>query len=102
MTQDNVQGSNNARATWIAGCICTALFAFSFVAAPKSCEWGLTAYFWSGVAALLVLFAVPIALRTDRPALLRAAFGAGFVACGAATWIAGLFAANVRIMCRLF
>lgn len=84
------------------GGIGAALFAFAFVAAPKSCEWGLTAYFWSGVAALVVLLALPVALRTDRTALQRAAFGLAFAAFGAAVWIAGLFAANVRIMCRLF
>jgi F0F1-type ATP synthase membrane subunit c/vacuolar-type H+-ATPase subunit K len=43
-----------------------------------------------------------MALRTDRPALQRAALGVAFAAFGAAVWIAGLFAANVRIMCRLF
>jgi len=87
---------------WLAGGICAALFAFAFVAAPKSCEWGLAAYFWSGVAALVVLFALPMTLRADRPALQCAAFGIAFAACGAATWIAGLFVANVRILCRLF
>jgi hypothetical protein len=102
MTRDNEPGSDSARTTWIAGSICAALFAFAFVAAPKSCEWGLTAYFWSGVAALVVLFAIPMALRTDRTGLQRAAFGLAFAAFGAAVWIAGLFAANVRIMCRLF
>ena len=84
------------------GGIGVALFAFAFVAAPKSCEWGLAAYSWSGLAAVVVLFAIPMALRTDRPALLRALMGLGFAAFGAAAWIAGLFAANVRIMCRLF
>ena len=102
MTSGSEPGTSNARAYWIAGSICVVLFAFSFVAAPKSCEWGLTAYFWSGVIALVVLFAIPIALRTDRTTLQRAAFGLAFAAFGAAVWIAGLFAANVRIMCRLF
>ncbi len=86
----------------IAGGICAALFAFAFVAAPHSCEWGLTAYFFSGVAALLALFAAPFALRTDRTILVRLGFAFGFAVLGAAIWFAGLVAANVRIMCRLF
>ncbi len=94
--------NRGAQALWIGGGIAVVLFAFAFVAAPKSCEWGLAAYFWSGVTALVVLFAIPMALRTDRPALQRAALGVAFAAFGAAVWIAGLFAANVRIMCRLF
>ena len=84
------------------GSIGFALFAFAFVAAPKSCEWGLTAYFWLGVTALVILIAIPAVLRTDRTALQRAALGLAFAAFGAAVWTAGLFAANVRIMCRLF
>jgi hypothetical protein len=44
----------------IAAGICAVMFAFAFVAAPKSCEWGLAA------------------------------------------WFAGLVAANIQIMCRLF
>ncbi|TAK79808.1 MAG: hypothetical protein EPO20_30720 [Betaproteobacteria bacterium] len=86
----------------IVGGVCAALFAFAFVAAPHSCEWGLTAYFWSGVASLLILFATPFALRTDRTTLVRVGFGFGFAVLGAAIWFAGLVAANVRIMCRLF
>ena len=86
----------------IGGAICAALFGFAFVAAPRSCEWGLAAYFWSGMAALVVLLAIPVAIRTDRSVLGRVALGLGLAAIGAAVWMAGLFAANVRIMCRLF
>ena len=86
----------------IAGGIGTALFLFAFVAAPHSCEWGLTAYFFSGVAVLLALFATPLALRTDRTVPVRIGLGLGFAALGFAIWIGGLVAANVRIMCRLF
>ena len=86
----------------IGGGVCAALFAFAFVAAPHACEWGLTAYFWSGVASLLILFATPFALRTDRTILVGVGLGFGFAVLGAAIWFAGLFAANVRILCRLF
>ena len=86
----------------IGGAICAALFVFAFIAAPQSCEWGLTAYFWSGVASLIVLLAVPMVVRTDRSIPGRVALGLGLAALGVAVWVAGLFAANVRIMCRLF
>jgi len=102
MTSGSEPGTSNARTFWIAGSICVVLFAFSFVAGPKSCEWGLTAYFWTGIAALVALFAVPMVLRTDRTMLMRSAFGLAFAVGGLAVWIAGLAAGNVRIMCRLF
>ena len=92
----------STKTLWISGGIAAALFAFAFVAGPKSCEWGLTAYFWAGVAALLALFAVPLVLRTDRTLPMRLAFGLAFSATGIAVWFAGLEAGNVRIMCRLF
>ena len=91
-----------AKALWIGGAICVALFALAFAVAPRSCEGGLETYFWSGVAALTALFIVPVAMRSDLSALKRAAFGVGFSALGAATWMGGLFVANVRLMCRLF
>ena len=94
--------SRASQTFWIAGAICAAMFGFSFVAGPKSCEWGLAAYFWVGVAALIALFAVPLVVRTDRTLAMRLAFGIGLTAAGFAIWIGGLEAGNVRIMCRLF
>ncbi|HKU72030.1 MAG TPA: hypothetical protein VJQ51_14445 [Burkholderiales bacterium] len=91
-----------AQALWTGGAICAAVFALAFAVAPRSCEGGLETYFWSGVAAIVVLFIIPVAMRSDLSALKRAAFGLGFSALGAATWMGGLFVANVRIMCRLF
>ena len=82
--------------------LCGALFAFAFLAAPKSCEWGLSAYFWLGCATLAALFIVPWiarpAARQRHPAL----EGMGYAAAGSLVWIGGLFAADVRILCRLF
>ena len=86
----------------IAAACCLALFAFAFVAAPHSCEWGLSAYFWSGVACIVGLFVLPFALRGEPSAPRRAGVAFALAAMGCATWIAGLFLANVRIMCRLF
>lgn len=86
----------------IAAVLCSALFVFAFVAAPHSCEWGLDAYFWAGIAAALLLAAAPFT-RWSKPAastpLLQSLLDVGTVA---AVWVAGLLVADVRIMCRLF
>ena len=85
-----------------AGVLCTALFSFAFIAAPHSCEWGATAYFLAGVATLAALVIAPMAIETDSPMLKRAALGLGLSLVTLIVWFAGLFAANVRILCRLF
>lgn len=90
------------RALRAGGVLCTALFASAFVAAPYSCEGGLTAYFWSGVACLVGTATLPFVLDRASSIGRRLAWacalgGATFIA-----WIGGLFAANVRILCRLF
>jgi hypothetical protein len=86
----------------VGGILCAALFAFAFVAAPKSCEWGLTAYFWSGVTCVLALFALPLVLRAAPSTRDSIGLAFAFAAAGCGAWIAGLFVANVQIMCRLF
>ena len=86
----------------LAGTLCAALFAFAFVAAPRSCEWGLEAYFWAGVALVVILAALPSAMAAGLPAGKRAGLALAFAAAGFGVWAAGLFAANVRIVCRLF
>ena len=78
------------------------LFAFAFVAAPKSCEWGLSAYTWTGLGCLIGLGAAPFLLRTELTDWRRMLTAAGLVVATALVWLGGLFAANVRIMCRLF
>lgn len=50
----------------------------------------------------MTLLAVPMIFRTDDPVLRRLAVSGGFAALGVCVWVAGLFVANVRIMCRLF
>jgi hypothetical protein len=86
----------------IAAGIGAAVFAFAFVAAPKSCEWGLTAYFWTGIVALLALAAAPLVFGGQAPLGRRVLLGFGLLVAGFAVWFAGLFAANIQIMCRLF
>ncbi|HTK56091.1 MAG TPA: hypothetical protein VL295_04660 [Gemmatimonadales bacterium] len=78
------------------------LFVFAFVAAPASCEWGLSAYTWSGIACLVGLGAMPFVVRTELTDWRRILTAAGIVVATALVWLGGLFAANVRIMCRLF
>jgi hypothetical protein len=90
------------KANSLGGAICAALFGFAFAAAPRSCEGGLEAYVLAGAAGLVVLLAIPLLLRTDHAVARRVAMGLGFAAIGLVVWMAGLFIANVRIMCRLF
>lgn len=82
--------------------LCIALFGFAFVAAPHSCEWGLSGYTAAGLGVLLILLAVPwrflAQLSSGQRLACRFALG---VAVGG-SWLAGLFIANVRIVCRLF
>ena len=82
--------------------ICIAMLACAFVSAPRSCEGGLEAYALTGAAGIVGLVAAPLVLRRDLGTSRRGLVGAAFAAVGVAVWIAGLFAANVRIFCRLF
>lgn len=91
-----------SRALRAGGVLCTALFASAFVAAPYSCEGGLTAYFWSGVACLAVVVALPFVLDRASSAGRRVSWALALAGLALAAWFAGLFAANVRILCRLF
>ena len=84
------------------GALCAALVGFAFVAAPKSCQWGYDAYFWTGVVCLIILFALPFAFRAGQSILRRAGLGVGFAIFGCGVWLAGVFAANFRIICALF
>jgi len=94
--------SRYAQVISAAGAVCAALFSFAFVAAPQSCEWGLAAYFWAGVATLVMLPVAPALLLTDRSVPRRALLGLGLAAIVLIVWVAGLFIANVRVVCRLF
>ncbi len=95
--------TDRRRVAWIAGAaLCCALFAFAFVAAPASCEWGLEAFAGAGLASAAALAVLPFALRAGPTVAARAGLAALLVAAVAAAWFAGLFAANVRILCRLF
>jgi hypothetical protein len=102
LTSDKARLNRRAQAVVAVAGLCIALFAFAFVAAPKSCQWGNDAYFWSGIACTVMLFAAPLALRTGVTILGRIGLGLGFAVFGCAVWLAGLFVANFRIICALF
>ena len=80
----------------------TLLVAIAFPIAPHACEGGLELYFWIGVAAVIAALAIPFVLRNGQSPLVRCALALGLATLVASAWIAGLFAANIRIMCRLF
>ena len=86
----------------IAAGIAAAILASAFVAAPRSCEGGLELYFFAGLAGIAALGALPFVVHGGRPVASRVAPAFGYAAFGVAVWIAALFIANVRIMCRLF
>jgi hypothetical protein len=81
--------------------LCIGLFAFAFVAAPRSCEWGLGAYLWSGVAIVVILLATPFVLWRAQSLARRVLLSSGFAGLVFAIWVVGLFAADIRIICRL-
>ena len=86
----------------LAGILCAALFSFAFIAAPYSCEWGATAYFFAGVASIAVLFVGAIVVKGDSPLVNRIVLSLGLDLAVLFVWSTGLFVANVRILCRLF
>ena len=85
----------------VAAAVGVATFAVAFAAAPRSCEGGLEFYLWFGAAALCALFGLPLVVLSGSAVPARLAWGFGFAAFGATAWLAGAFAANVRILCRL-
>jgi len=84
-----------------AAAIATALVALAYLVAPRSCKGGFELYTWCGGAALLLLLALPFGVRMGRSTLVRFAFALGFLVFGAAAWLVGLVAANVRFICGL-
>jgi len=96
MTRRRAVGIAIATATLIA------VFVSSFALAPRSCEGGLEIYFWCGVAAIVVL--IELAFIVPAGASFGGSLGWAMAVATvvAAIWTAGVFAANFRIICRLF
>jgi hypothetical protein len=78
------------------------LVSVAFFVAPRACEGGFEVYLQCGVAALIVLAALPFVLRSDKSLAVRVVSGLGFVVLGVVAWVVGLFVANVNFLCRLF
>lgn len=85
-----------------AAAIAFAMFLAAFWAAPRSCEGGLEFYLFFGIAALLVMAALPLAVSNASSLAARIGWAFGFLAFGFGIWVAGFAAADVRLMCRLF
>lgn len=95
-----------ARPILLVAAVYIAIFAFAFIAAPSSCQWGFSAYIWSGLAALGILFAIPFIFESTRsqssPQSSRFLLGFVFTLFGCGVWLTGAYVANMRILCRLF
>ena len=59
-------------------------------------------YFVSGVAALALLLALPFLTHLGGSVLGSLGWAFGLMVLGVGVWLAGLLAANVQILCRLF
>lgn len=79
-----------------------ALLVLAFVAAPHSCAWGLATYFWAGVVLILGQAVATFVLLRDRTTARRVVLAGLAALVGAGVWLAGLFAANFQLLCRLF
>jgi hypothetical protein len=84
-----------------AAVIAIGVVAVAFLAAPRACKGGFEVYFYLGCIALVALLALPFAGRVGRSLLTRCAWALAFGAFGAAAWVVGLSAANVRFICGL-
>lgn len=78
------------------------LVCVAFFVAPRACEGGFEIYLQCGVAALIILTALPFVFRIGSSLAVRIVSGFGFVVLGAAAWFVGLVVANVNFLCRLF
>ena len=86
----------------MAACTCIALFAFAFLAAPHSCQWGHEAYLWAGAGTLLMLGGMPFVAGVSSSLRRRSGLALGLLVLGSAVWLAGFVVANFRIVCKLF
>jgi hypothetical protein len=78
------------------------LLGFAWIAAPHSCEWGLAAYTGAGVSAVLVGIAGNFVLQANEPFVQRAVRSGLTTFTLITVWLTGFFAADFRLLCRLF
>jgi hypothetical protein len=93
---------HNSRAIGIAAIIALCQAGVAWWIAPRSCDGGLEFYAAVGVGALVVMASLPFVLRSGQTTAGRFGWSFAFVLMSAAAWIGGLFAADVRLLCRLF
>jgi len=73
----------------------------AWVCGPYSCEWGNSAYFYTGLIVCVVAFILPF-LQKTWSAQKRIGIAFLFVLGVVAVWVIGFLAGDFRIMCRLF
>ena len=86
----------------VAAAIGAIVFGLAYALAPRACEGGFDLYVWSGIAALVALFALPFVARVGHSVAGSIGWAFGLTTFGLAVWIAGLVTANVFVLCRLF
>ena len=91
-----------SRLTIFAAVLCGAMFAAAFVAAPWSCEWGLTVYTILGIAVTASLLIMPFVLHAGASVIGRFGRSLGWATASCGVWLLGMFVANVRIICKMF
>ena len=86
----------------VLGGLLGAMYLFGFIAAPRSCQWGLDAWFMIGLGMLILCVVVP--LRAPGARLVRSPLGSAALLGGACflVWLLGLFTAGFQLLCRMF
>jgi hypothetical protein len=92
----------NSRAIGIAAIVALCQASVAFWIAPRSCDGGLEFYAAVGVGALVVMASLPFVLRSGETTTGRFGWAFVFVLMSVVAWAGGLFAADVRLLCRLF
>ena len=81
--------------------LCVVLFAAAWIAAPLSCDGGLTTYSIIGVVVVCVQMWLPLGMRAGGTPNARFGLAALLATLGVITWFVAAEIAGVRFMCRL-
>ena len=93
---------HNSRSIGIAAIVALCQAGVAFWIAPRSCDGGLEFYAAVGVGALVVMASLPFVLGSGETTAGRFGLSFLFVLMSVVAWVGGLFAADVRLLCRLF
>lgn len=66
MTGDDTPPPGDRTPLAIVGGLLAAMFLFAFIAAPHSCQWGLNAWFFTGLLVGLTCVALPLRFAWAR------------------------------------